>query len=127
MVQTGWRANRHPTAVVPLGVNSDGSFVPAGDSSLGTATWVLPAAVTTNAAAATDILAAGLAGRKLVVFNSHESESARIAFDGSDASSTHGLPIAAGRWISFDFAEVPDGKISAYTTNAGQVGVAYIA
>lgn len=85
--------------------------------------WTIPALVATDAAAATLVLAAGTAKYQLIVVN-EGGEAVRIAFDGEDASSTHGLSLAAGEGFHWLY-DVPSGKISGYSTNTVNVFVAY--
>jgi translation initiation factor 2 gamma subunit (eIF-2gamma) len=91
-----------------------------------TKTWVQPARITTNAASETVLLAAATATKLLIVTNVHASESINIAIDNTAATSTHGIAVAAGRGLVFQLGEVPAGKISGYTTNAGTIEIAYV-
>jgi hypothetical protein len=125
MVQTGWRANRHPTAVVPVLPLEDGSYVPANDGALSTVTWVELPWVTTAAASSTTILAAGLATKGIWLQNNHASETVNLTFSGTDATSTTGLGLAAGKSINIHPGEIPDAAIKGYSEGAGSVFVMY--
>lgn len=96
------------------------------DLSSATKTWVQPARITTNAASETVLLAAATATKGLIIANVHASEPINIAIDNTAATSTHGIAVAAGRGLAFALGEVPAGKISGYTTNAGTIEIAYI-
>lgn len=96
------------------------------DVRITTKTWIQPARITTNAASETVLLAAATATKALIISNVHASEPINIAIDNTAATSTHGIAVAAGRGLVFNLGEVPVGKISGYTTNAGTIEIAYV-
>ncbi len=87
--------------------------------------WTMPALVATNAGSATTVLAAGLAVNGLMIVNEDATNPVRLRFDGSDATSVLGLPLAAGKGVFFAQGQVPSGKISAYGASAVNLSVAY--
>lgn len=94
-----------------------------GNAVYGPRDWVVPALVATDAAAATDILAAGLAKTDLIIRNETD-EPLRVNFDGEDATSVLGLVLGLGEAFVWQ-GNVPTGKISGYSTNTCNVFVAY--
>lgn len=80
----------------------------------------------TNAGSATLMIAAGIATEALIIANEDATTAIRVRFDGSDATSTTGLLLPAGRTLYFANGEVPVGKVSAYCASAVPVSVHYI-
>jgi hypothetical protein len=90
-----------------------------------TVAWTNAALVAVSAASATDVLAAATATKGLIVTNESGTETVRIRFDNSAASATVGVPLSPGKSLIWKKGEVPSGKISAYSTNASTINVAY--
>lgn len=91
-----------------------------------TPTWVLPANVTITADTPIDVLAAGAAQKTLMIINISASQTVYVAWDGANASATHGIPLAAGKGLVFSYGEVPISKITAFSVSAaGTLFVAY--
>lgn len=115
----------NPTSINVKDASGATQTVSTLDATINPRGWTQPALVATNAASATDVLAAGVATNRLIIVNESGSDSVRIRWDGSDASSTRGLSLAPGKGLSFGSGEVPTGKISAYSTNAVNLNVSY--
>lgn len=104
---------------VPGRINPETGRVEVDDSGgAAAAAHVMPARVSLEAATPTDVLAAGLATSYVLIVNVHADEVINVAFDGQDASSSHGHPLAAGAFIERTGKGVPTGKISAYAADA---------
>ncbi len=86
---------------------------------------IMPARVATNAGSVTTLLAAGLAVNGLIITNCHATEPVNILTNGGDATATLGHALAAGRGLQYGQGEVPQGKITGYSTNAGSVQIEY--
>lgn len=93
---------------------------------INTVAWTHVADQTLTATVAATLLAAGVATQELMITNNDGSNSLRLRFDNSDATSTVGISIPPGQGWYFGPGSVPAGKISGYSDGAISVSVAYV-
>lgn len=81
---------------------------------------------TASAGVAKTVLNGGIAAKGLIFVNKSASNVMHITFDGTAASATHGLPIAANGGIyEFKPQQIPQDALSVFCTAADAYMVAY--